>query len=81
MTRSRKLPKNSKKSAAEIKQAATAITPQESLPPLISQYFANIGRKGGLKGGKVRAAKLSPKRRAEIAKKAAQARWSASKRA
>ncbi len=34
-----------------------------------------LGRRGGLKGGKARAAKLSKKRRAEIAKKAAQARW------
>ena len=32
-------------------------------------------RKGGLKGGKARAAKLSKKRRSEIAKKAAKARW------
>lgn len=35
-----------------------------------------LGRKGGLKGGKARAANLSAKRRAEIAKKAAAARWS-----
>jgi hypothetical protein len=34
-----------------------------------------LGRKGGLKGGKARAAKLSAKRRSEIAKKAAQTRW------
>ena len=33
-------------------------------------------RKGGLKGGAARAKALSPKRRAEIAKKAAAARWS-----
>jgi len=32
-------------------------------------------RKGGLKGGKARAAKLSPEERSEIAKKAAKARW------
>ena len=32
-------------------------------------------RKGGLKGGKARAAKLSPEKRAEIAKKAARTRW------
>jgi hypothetical protein len=32
-------------------------------------------RKGGLKGGKARADKLSPEERAEIAKKAAKARW------
>ena len=35
-----------------------------------------LGRKGGLKGGKARAEKLSAKRRAEIARKAAKARWS-----
>ena len=34
-----------------------------------------LGRLGGLKGGKARAEKLSPERRSEIAKKAAQARW------
>ena len=34
-----------------------------------------LGRLGGLKGGKARAAKLSKKRRSEIAKKAAAARW------
>lgn len=34
------------------------------------------GRLGGLKGGEARAKALTPKRRSEIAKKAAQARWS-----
>lgn len=34
-----------------------------------------LGRRGGLKGGKARAAKLSPKKRAAIARKAAAARW------
>lgn len=34
-----------------------------------------LGRLGGLKGGKARANKLSQKKRAEIAKKAAKARW------
>jgi hypothetical protein len=34
-----------------------------------------LGRKGGLKGGKARAAKLTPEQRSEIAKKAAQSRW------
>jgi hypothetical protein len=32
-------------------------------------------KRRGLKGGRSRAEKLSPKRRAEIAKKAAAARW------
>ncbi len=34
-----------------------------------------LGRRGGLKGGKARAAKLTAKRRKEIAQKAAKARW------
>lgn len=34
-----------------------------------------LGRKGGLKGGKARAAILTAERRSEIAKKAAKARW------
>lgn len=37
-----------------------------------------LGRKGGLKGGKARAAKMSAKERSDAAKKAAQARWSSS---
>jgi hypothetical protein len=34
-----------------------------------------LGRLGGLKGGKARAEKLSPEERSAIARKAAQARW------
>ncbi|MGI8514048.1 MAG: histone H1 [Acidimicrobiia bacterium] len=37
-----------------------------------------LGRLGGQKGGKARAAKLTAKQRSEIAKKAARARWSKS---
>ena len=35
-----------------------------------------LGRRGGLKGGKARAASLTPTQRSDIAKKAAKARWS-----
>ena len=34
-----------------------------------------LGRLGGQKGGKARAASLTPEKRAEIARKAAKARW------
>lgn len=34
-----------------------------------------LGKLGGAKGGKARAAKLTAERRREIAKKAAEARW------
>lgn len=36
---------------------------------------AAAGQKGGVKGGKARAAKLSAQRRRQIAQKAAKARW------
>jgi len=39
------------------------------------QAAVSLGRKGGLKGGAARAAKMTPEQRAEIARKAAKARW------
>jgi hypothetical protein len=41
-----------------------------------NQAAVLLGRLGGLKGGKARAEKLSPKKRSQIARRAAQARWS-----
>jgi hypothetical protein len=38
-------------------------------------HAAALGRLGGLKGGHARAAALSPKRRRDIARAAARARW------
>jgi len=38
-----------------------------------------LGRRGGLKGGRARAARLSPARRSAIARNAARARWAATK--
>ena len=43
--------------------------------PKKNEAAVALGRLGGLKGGKARAAKLSAKKRTEIAKKAADARW------
>lgn len=39
-----------------------------------------LGRRGGLKGGKARAAKLTPEQRSESARKAAKARWGKKRR-
>ena len=46
-------------------------------PPARQKNLAAValGRLGGLKGGKARAAKLTPEQRREIAQKAARARW------
>ena len=38
-------------------------------------HAAALGRLGGLRGGKARAAALTPKRRRDIARAAARARW------
>jgi hypothetical protein len=58
--------------ASNILRAATGeSTPESSKNPAA----VALGRRGGLKGGKARAASLSPVKRAQIAKKAAQARW------
>jgi hypothetical protein len=42
----------------------------------ISSAAADLGRRGGRKGGPARTAKLTPERRSEIARNAANARWS-----
>jgi hypothetical protein len=47
----------------------------DDTPPEKNPHAVALGRRGGKKGGKARAAKLSPERRKEIAKKAAAARW------
>jgi len=38
-------------------------------------YAVALGRKGGLKGGPARAAKMTPEERSESARKAVLARW------
>jgi hypothetical protein len=38
-----------------------------------------LGRRGGAKGGKIRAEKLSPERRREIARQAVLTRWAKQK--
>jgi hypothetical protein len=51
--------------------------PQEPAPkPEKVPSAVKAGRLGGLKGGKARAANLTPRRRKQIAKKAAASRWS-----
>jgi hypothetical protein len=57
----------------EVLQEALAIVP--SAPGGKNPYAAALGRLGGIKGGRARAERLSKKRRTEIARKAARARW------
>ena len=70
---SKELPKDPNQLAYEIVKLSTEETPEKKTA--ILEYLAKIGRKGGLKGGKARADKLSDKRKHEIAVKAAKTRW------
>jgi hypothetical protein len=42
---------------------------------VLHEHFSELGRKGGLKGGKARMKLLTPRQRTNLAKKAAAARW------
>ena len=68
-------PKDMNELAFDIVQRATGQRKPEPLPPPKNPAAVALGKLGGAKGGAARAANLSPKRRAEIAKKAAKARW------
>ena len=57
-----------------VAEAMKEETPQEPKPEKNPAAVA-LGRLGGLKGGKARAAKLSSQKRTEIAQKAARSRW------
>lgn len=74
--RSRKRPRDLNQLAKQIVDESTGNAqpePEDTRDPLAVE----LGRRGGLKGGKARAAKLSPQERQDIAKRAAQARWAA----
>ena len=73
--RSRKRPADLNRLAASIVNDATdedKRDPYEGKNPAAVE----LGRLGGVKGGKARAEQLTPERRSEIARKAAVARWS-----
>ena len=60
---------------ADANQIAKRIVEQATSEPQKNPAAVELGRRGGLKGGKARAAKLSKEERSEIARKAARARW------
>ncbi len=74
MAKKKLLPKDTNKKAKSVVDMATGEDAETTLDGKNAAAVA-LGRKGGLKGGKARAAALTPKRRKEIAKKAAAARW------
>ncbi len=77
--------RSSKKPAKDLNQSAHSIVAAltakhdatvEPEPPRVKNPAAMaLGKLGGLKGGKARAASMSPERRSEIAKQGAAKRW------
>ncbi len=72
-------PRDVNQLAKMIVDMTTGDLPKEDKPPEREKNPAAValGKLGASKGGQARAAKLSAKKRKEIAKNAAQARWNA----
>ena len=71
------MPKRSSKKPRDVNAPAAAIVSEATADPNEGKNPAAValGRLGGQKGGKARAAKLSAEQRSAIAKKAAVVRW------
>jgi hypothetical protein len=79
MQKRSRMPRDTNVLAATIVKMATGqAKPEPEKPPKDAAAVA-LGRKGGLKGGKARWAGVSKKKRREIARKAALARWAKAK--
>ena len=74
MIKPKKLPRESNQRAYEIVKLLTGEEPS-NLMIKKNPHAVELGKLGGLKGGKARADKLSPEARRESARKAARARW------
>ena len=74
--RSRRRPRDLNSLAASIVNDATDETPEPEPDDGKDPAAVALGRKGGLKGGKARAEKLTAEERSAAAKKAAETRWS-----
>jgi hypothetical protein len=70
-----KRPRDTNQLAKFIVDLATGEIDQPKIDDGKDPAAVALGRKGGLKGGKARSNKLTPKRRKEIAQKAARSRW------
>jgi len=73
--RSRKRPRDPNQLAKLIVDIATGEAEDEQPDEDKNPAAVELGRKGGLKGGKARASSMTPEQRSEAARKAARARW------
>lgn len=73
--RSRKRPRDSNQLAKLITDIATGEVEDAPADDGKNAAAVELGRKGGLKGGKARAESMTREERSEAAKRAAKARW------
>jgi hypothetical protein len=71
----KKRPRDLNRLAADMVGEATEENPPTPEPDTRDPAAVALGRKGGLKGGRARAEKLTPEERSEISRRAAAARW------
>jgi hypothetical protein len=74
--RSRKRPRDPNQLGKLVVDLATGEAEDQDPDAGKDPHAVELGRRGGKKGGKARAAKMSAAERSEAAKKAAKARWS-----
>ncbi len=78
--RSRRRPIDVNELAKQLTEEATGQAPPFDRDAGKDPAAVALGRRGGLKGGKARAAKLSPEERSAAARRAAKARWATTRR-
>ena len=72
----RKMPRDPNQRAFLTMQMSLGEADPEPQPEHVKDPAAvELGRRGGLKGGRARAEKMTPEQRSEIARKGANARW------
>lgn len=76
MAKGRQGPEDPAQAAFRVIRTALGEIPKEDPPETGKDPAAvALGRKGGLMGGKIRAANMTPEERSEAARKAVNARW------
>lgn len=81
LDRSKKRPRDPNQLAYQIMLESTGQAPkfnpeaEKPIDPSKNPHAVALGRLGGLKGGIARAAALGPRKRSQIAAKAAKVRW------
>ena len=69
------MPRDFNQRAKMVVELSTGQRQADPEPPAKDPAAVSLGRRGGLVGGKARAASLTPEQRSESARKAAIARW------